>query len=59
MKIEVQGESAYCYTNNRDMNPRQDSIVFVHGAGMDHTVWTLFARHFDPVRRIVQSANQR
>ena len=25
-----------------DINP----IVFIHGTGMDHTVWTLFARYF-------------
>ena len=46
MKLEVRGQSTYCYTNGRDMDPGKDSIVFVHGAGMDHTVWTLFARHF-------------
>jgi pimeloyl-ACP methyl ester carboxylesterase len=46
MKLEVRGQSTYCYTNGRDMDPAKDSIVFVHGAGMDHTVWTLFARHF-------------
>jgi len=46
MKLDVLGEGAYCYTNSRDINPDKDSIVFVHGAGMDHTVWTLFARHF-------------
>jgi pimeloyl-ACP methyl ester carboxylesterase len=46
MKVEVGGQSTYCYTNNRDLDPARDSIVFVHGAGMDHTVWTLFCRHF-------------
>lgn len=46
MNIEVEGESTYCYTNNRDLDPDKDSLVFVHGAGMDHTVWTLFCRHF-------------
>ena len=46
MKIEVQGHSAYCYTNNREVDPAKDSIVFIHGAGMDHTVWTPIARHF-------------
>ena len=46
MKIEVNGATAYCYTNNREIDPEKDSIVFVHGAGMDHTVWTLAARHF-------------
>jgi pimeloyl-ACP methyl ester carboxylesterase len=46
MKIDVQGESVYCYTGNRDIDTDRETIVFVHGAGMDHTVWTLFARHF-------------
>lgn len=46
MKLEVQGQPVYCYTNNRDIEPGRESIVFVHGAGMDHTVWTLFSRHF-------------
>ncbi len=46
MKLEVCGESTYCYTNSRDIDPEKDSIVFVHGSGMDHTVWTLFSRHF-------------
>lgn len=46
MNIEVLGELAYCYTNGRDIDSDKDTIVFVHGAGMDHTVWTLFCRHF-------------
>ena len=46
MKLEVCGDSAYCYTNSRAIDPAKDSIVFVHGSGMDHTVWTLFSRHF-------------
>jgi pimeloyl-ACP methyl ester carboxylesterase len=46
MKLQVRSESTYCYTNSRDLVPDKDSIVFIHGAGMDHTVWTLFARHF-------------
>ena len=35
MKIAVEGESAYCYTNGRDIDPDKASIVFVHGSGMD------------------------
>jgi pimeloyl-ACP methyl ester carboxylesterase len=46
MKVEVQGHSSYCYTNSREIDPAKQSVVFVHGAGVDHTVWTLFARHF-------------
>ncbi len=46
MKIKVQGENAYCYTNNREIDPARESVLFIHGAGMDHTVWTMYARHF-------------
>lgn len=46
MKIAVRGAPAYCYTNGRIMDSNKESIVFVHGSGMDHTVWTLPARHF-------------
>ena len=46
MIIDVLGNATYCYTNSRDIDPDRDSVVFIHGAGMDHTVWTMFARHF-------------
>jgi pimeloyl-ACP methyl ester carboxylesterase len=46
MNLDIRGHSAYCYTNGRNMDPTKESVVFVHGAGLDHTVWTLFARHF-------------
>ena len=46
MKLQVAGTTAYCYTNNRDIDPDRQSILFVHGSGMDHTVWTPISRHF-------------
>ena len=46
MRIEVNGQAAYCYTNSRDIDASKPSIVFIHGSGMDHIVWTLAARHF-------------
>jgi pimeloyl-ACP methyl ester carboxylesterase len=46
VKIEVGGSSAYCYTNGRVIDAARKSVVFIHGSGMDHTVWTLPARHF-------------
>ena len=46
MRIQVNGETVYCYTNSRDIDHEKPSIVFVHGSGMDHTVWTLASRHF-------------
>ena len=46
MNINVTGALTYCYTNNREIDPQKDSVVFVHGAGMDHTVWTQSCRYF-------------
>ena len=33
-------------TTARASTPRRPTILFVHGAGMDHSVWPLQARHF-------------
>ena len=46
MKLDVNGTETYCYTNNRTIDPGRESVVFIHGSGLDHTVWTLAARHF-------------
>ncbi|MDA8826297.1 alpha/beta hydrolase [Luminiphilus sp.] len=46
MKITLNNQDVYCYTNSRDIDSDKPSIVFIHGSGMDHTVWTLAARHF-------------
>jgi Predicted hydrolases or acyltransferases (alpha/beta hydrolase superfamily) len=46
MKITIDDSSVYCYTNSRNIDSSKPSIVFIHGSGMDHTVWTLAARHF-------------
>ena len=40
MRIEVNGETAYCHTNSRDIEADKPTVVFIHGSGMDHTVWT-------------------
>ncbi len=50
MYIEINGERTF-YSgsggNGKDDDMAdQASVLFVHGAGMDHTVWTLPARHF-------------
>ena len=46
MNISIDNNEVYLYTNNRTPDPAKPSVVFVHGAGFDHSVWTLFARHF-------------
>jgi pimeloyl-ACP methyl ester carboxylesterase len=46
MKLIVQGRTAYVYTGGRPFDPTLPTVVFVHGAVNDHTVWTLLARWF-------------
>ncbi|MEZ5935711.1 MAG: alpha/beta hydrolase [Alphaproteobacteria bacterium] len=46
MEISVDGQSAFIFTNGREFDPAKPTILFVHGAGMDHSIWTLQARYF-------------
>jgi pimeloyl-ACP methyl ester carboxylesterase len=46
MQLTVDGQSTYVYTGARPFDPVLPSIVFVHGAGLDHTVWILQSRWF-------------
>lgn len=45
MHLTVQGETVYAHTGGQDFDPAKPTVVFVHGAGMDHTVWGLQARY--------------
>jgi pimeloyl-ACP methyl ester carboxylesterase len=44
--LAVDGRLVFAFTNGRDFDPGRPTILFVHGAGMDHSVWTLQARYF-------------
>jgi pimeloyl-ACP methyl ester carboxylesterase len=46
MEITLDDHQAYAYTAGGAIDPGRDTVVFVHGAGLDHTVWTLPARYF-------------
>ncbi len=46
MEITVDGQRSYLATGGRPFDPSQPSIVFLHGAGMDHSVWVLQTRYF-------------
>jgi pimeloyl-ACP methyl ester carboxylesterase len=46
MRLVVDGVKAYAATGGRDHDPARPLIVFVHGAGLDHTVWAMLARWF-------------
>src|SRR3546814_4256954 len=38
--------TVFAATGGRPFDPALPALVFVHGAGMDHTVWTLQTRYF-------------
>ncbi len=44
MNLTVQGRQAYAYTGGKPFDASLPTIVFVHGALNDHSVWTLLAR---------------
>ena len=46
MKFLVQQQPAYVYTGGKPFDPARPSVVFIHGAANDHSVWTLQARYF-------------
>src|SRR5262245_27082984 len=46
MELSVDGRMVYAATGGRPFDPAKPAVLFVHGAGMDHTVWQLPARWF-------------
>ena len=46
MLLNVQGHEAYCYTGGKTFNPELPTVVFIHGAQHDHSVWILQTRYF-------------
>lgn len=37
--VDVRGEAASIYTGGSELSPDQPATLFVHGAGMNHSVW--------------------
>jgi pimeloyl-ACP methyl ester carboxylesterase len=46
MRFDVGGVAAYAYTGGRALDAELPTIVFVHGAALDHSVWALQSRYF-------------
>ena len=46
MQLVVDGTKIFVGTGGREFDPALPTIVFLHGAGLDHTVWALLARWF-------------
>jgi pimeloyl-ACP methyl ester carboxylesterase len=46
MRVEVAGNDVYAYSGTRAFDPALPTVVFVHGAANDHSVWALQSRYF-------------
>jgi pimeloyl-ACP methyl ester carboxylesterase len=46
MDVSVSGAKAFAYTAAHAFDPALRTIVFVHGAGLDHSWWGLQSRYF-------------
>jgi pimeloyl-ACP methyl ester carboxylesterase len=46
MRLIVDGAEIFVATGGRDFDPALPAMVFLHGAGLDHSVWALLARFF-------------
>lgn len=46
MELAVQGRAAFAYTAAHELDANKRTIVFVHGAGLDHSWWGLQSRYF-------------
>jgi pimeloyl-ACP methyl ester carboxylesterase len=46
MAVKLDGGSVFVADYGKGLDGARPTILFVHGAGMDHSVWPLQARHF-------------
>ena len=45
MEITVNGHKTFCYTGGKTFDPAKPTVVFVHGALNDHSLWILQTRY--------------
>lgn len=45
MLFEIDGAPAYCYTGGKPFDAALPTVVFIHGAQNDHSVWALQSRY--------------
>ena len=46
MELCVDGAPVFLADHGKGLDPARPTVLFVHGAGMDHSVWSLLTRHF-------------
>jgi len=46
MRLDVDGHATYAYIGTRSFDAKKPTMLFVHGAANDHSVWALQSRYF-------------
>jgi pimeloyl-ACP methyl ester carboxylesterase len=46
VNFKVEGKSVFAYTAAHELDPGKPALVFVHGAGLDHSLFGLQSRYF-------------
>ena len=46
MILTVDGVETFATTGGKEFDPKLPLVVFLHGAGFDHSMWALFSRWF-------------
>ena len=46
MQLQLNGKAAFAYTAAHELDAAKRTVVFVHGAGLDHSSWALQSRYF-------------
>ena len=46
MDLSVESKKAFAYTAAHPLDPKKPTVVFLHGAGLDHSWWALQSRYF-------------
>ena len=57
MDVQVDGCRAHAATGSRPINNQERAVIFIHGAGMDRTVWQLQTRNVAYMGRQVYSVD--
>jgi pimeloyl-ACP methyl ester carboxylesterase len=46
VNLQVDGKAVFAYTASRELEPKRRTVVFIHGAGLDHSWFGLQSRYF-------------
>ena len=49
MIITINNVDTFIATSGKQFDPEKNTMVFIHGSAMDHTLWALFNRYFTSI----------